>query len=143
MSFDLDDVALERDPNLADFTFDAGNFRTIWEAPTGQAIQRMLTSRFGVAALIGAVSAAPSRPPVTATEYQLYRITGPDAFDDQHKQMTGRLIRQIIEHVGGSFVRSRVKVTFKSRYKSGSIYTFHAHHVSGPETGPNAAAVND
>jgi hypothetical protein len=87
-------------------------------------IYRFLTSRLGVGVLMGAVIAAPSRPPVIATEPFIAKLVGDAAFTDDMKKYTGRVVRQIIEHLGGAFVRRGVKVTVESRYGSGSIYTF-------------------
>ncbi|MCC5610774.1 hypothetical protein LC612_29515 [Nostoc sp. CHAB 5834] len=83
-----------------------------------------MTSRIGVAVLMGAVIAAPSRPPVIATEPYISMLTGEAAFTDEMKKYTGRIVRQIVEHLGGKWVRRGVKVTVSSRYGSGSIYTF-------------------
>lgn len=40
------------------------------------------------------------------------------------KKYAGRLVRYIVEHLGGGWVRRGVKITVASRYSSGSIYTF-------------------
>lgn len=120
----LDAVVLETDPNLRDMDFSAGSHAPAHDSVTGQAIYRLLTSRFGTAVLMGAVIAAPSRPPVIATEPWVHRIVGDHAFTDEMKKYTGRIVRVIVEHLGGRWVRRGVKVTVDSRYGSGSIYTF-------------------
>lgn len=120
----LDTTSLQPDPNLSDLVFSAGSHTPAYESSTGQLIYRFLTSRLGVGVLLGAVIAAPSRPPVIATEPFIAKLVGDAAFTDDMKKYTGRAVRQIIEHVGGSFVRRGVKVTVDSRYGSGSIYTF-------------------
>ena len=120
----LDATSLQTDPNLSDFFFSAGSHTPAYESPTGQSIYRFLTSRTGVVVLMGSVIAAPSRPPVIATEPFITKLVGVEAFTDEMKKYTGRVVRQIIEHIGGSFVRRGVKVTVDSRYGSGSIYTF-------------------
>jgi hypothetical protein len=120
----LDTTSLQPDPNLSDLVFSAGSHTPAYESPTGQVIYRFLTSRLGVGVLMGAVIAAPSRPPVIATEPFIANLVGTAAFTDDMKKYTGRVVRQIIEHLGGAFVRRGVKVTVDSRYGSGSIYTF-------------------
>ena len=120
----LDTTSLQLDPNLSDLVFSAGSHTPSYESPTGQVIYRFLTSRLGVGVLMGAVIAAPSRPPVIATEPFIAKLVGDAAFTDDMKKYTGRVVRQIIEHLGGAFVRRGVKVTVVSRYGSGSIYTF-------------------
>mgnify|MGYP000966819867 CR=1 FL=1 len=120
----LDSTSLQPDPNLSDLVFSAGSHTPAYASPTGQLIYRFLTSRLGVGVLMGAVIAAPSRPPVIATEPFIAKLVGDAAFTDDMKKYTGRVVRQIIEHLGGAFVRRGVKVTVHSRYGSGSIYTF-------------------
>lgn len=120
----LDTTALQADPNLVDLHFTPNSHAPAHDSQTGQAIFTFLTSRLGVAVLVGAVVAAPSRPPVIATEPFIAKIVGEVAFTDDMKKYTGRVVRFIIEHLGGSFVRRGVKVTVDSRYGSGSIYTF-------------------
>lgn len=120
----LDSTSLQPDPNLSDLSFSAGSHTPAYESQTGQLIYRFLTSRLGVGVLMGAVIAAPSRPPVIATEPFIAKLVGDAAFTDDMKKYTGRVVRQIIEHLGGTFVRRGVKVTVRSRYGSGSIYTF-------------------
>lgn len=120
----LDKTSLQTDPNLANLYFIAGSHTPAYESPTGQAIYDFLTSRLGVGVLMGAVIAAPSRPPVIATEPFIAKLVGDEAFTDDMKKYTGRVVRQIIEHIGGAFVRRGVKVTVPSRYGSGAIYSF-------------------
>ena len=130
----LDDTALQPDPNLEGMTFSAGSHGPAFASETGQEIYRLLISRFGVAVLVGAIVSAPSRPPVIATEPWVHRLVGDAAFTDEMKQLTGKLVRAIVEHIGGRWVRKGQKVTVESRYSSGSIYTFRA----APEARPAA-----
>ncbi len=123
-SYLLDATSLQADPNLSDLFFSPGSHTPAHESATGQTILNFLTSRLGVAVLMGAVIAAPSRPPVIATEPFIATLAGEAAFTDEMKKYTGRVVRQIVEHIGGTFVRRGVKVTVQSRYHSGSIYTF-------------------
>jgi hypothetical protein len=120
----LDTTALQFDPNLSDLVFTPSSHAPAHDSEIGKAIYGFLTSRVGVAVLVGAVIAAPSRPPVIATEPFVHRLVGDAAFTDDMKKYTGRIVRFIIEHLGGRWVRRGVKVTVPSRYGSGSIYTF-------------------
>ena len=122
--YKLDSVARQRDPNLQGLKFDHGSFASLAATPAGQAIEATLVSRASAAALVGAISAAPSRPPQPAVESFLADEVGNEAFDDEAKKMTGRMIRQIVAHLGGRWVRRGVPVTVKSRFTKGSIYTF-------------------
>lgn len=125
-NYNPDRIALERDPNLVDLVFDAGSHSTAFETVVGQRIFDLLTSRLGVAMLIGAVCSAQSRPPVVGTEPLLASQIGEDAFTDPMKRLTGRIVRYIIEHIGGAYQSRGVKVTedLGSHYKSGSTYSF-------------------
>lgn len=127
--FVLDEHACAPDPNMVNLMFYPRSHATAHESPTGRMIHDFLTSRLGVALLMGAVLTAPSRPPVVAAEPFLAMLVGDGAFTDEMKKYTGRVVRQIIEHLGGSFVRRGVKVTVPSRYGSGSIYSFHGEFI--------------
>lgn len=124
VAYVLDGVSRQPDPNMADFYFDPRSLVAAHESHVGQMIFGFLTSRAGSLLILGAVLAAPSRPPVVAAEPFLSTLIGEEAFTDEIKKYTGRLIRQIVEHFGGRFVRRGVKVTVPSRYGSGSIYSF-------------------
>ncbi|MBX7458321.1 hypothetical protein K3152_08695 [Qipengyuania sp. 1NDH17] len=123
-TYTIDAVSLQSDPDMSDLFFHPGSHTAAHESETGQAIHNFLTSRLGVAVLLGSVVAAPSRPPVIATEPFVAKLVGDAAFTDEMKKYAGRVVRQIIEHLGGQWVRRGVKVTVPSRYGSGSIYTF-------------------
>lgn len=125
-NFSVDGIALQRDPNLADLSFQAGSHSPAFESETGQRIYDLLTSRIGVAMLVGAVCSASSRPPVVGTEPLLASQIGEAAFSDEMKRLTGRIVRYIVEHIGGKYDTRGVKVTqtLASHYSSGSTYSF-------------------
>jgi hypothetical protein len=126
MAYLLDATSLQIDPNMVDMPFTAHSHAPAHASETGQAIYSFLTSRMGVAVLMGSIIAAPSRPPVIATEPFIAKLVGDAAFTDDMKKYTGRVVRFIVEQIGGEHVRRGVKVTVpSSRYGSGSIYTFH------------------
>ena len=58
----LDATSLRTDPNMGNLDFTPSSHAP-HESETGKAIYGFLTSRLGVALLMGAVIAAPSRPP--------------------------------------------------------------------------------
>jgi hypothetical protein len=120
----LDPVSRQRDPNLQGLIFDHGSFAGLAATAAGQAIESILVSRAAVASLVGAISAAPSRPPQPAVEQFLADDVGNEAFEKEAKKMIGRMIRQIVEHLGGRWVRRGVPITVKSRFTKGSIYAF-------------------
>lgn len=122
-AFDYDAHALERDPNLVTLSFDAGLHEGAFNTAVGQQIYHLVTSRFAIAAMIGALVVAPSRPPVVAVEPLLFQQIGSEAFSDEMKKLTGRIVRFAIEHIGGRWERRGVKVTTRSRYRSGSVYS--------------------
>jgi len=123
-TYSLDAISLQTDPNMVDLFFYPASHTAAHGSEAGQAIHDFLTSRLGIGVLMGAVIAAPSRPPVIATEPFIAKLVGDAGFTDEMKKYTGRVVRQIIEHLGGQWVRRGVKVTVPSRYGSGSIYSF-------------------
>lgn len=120
----LDATSMQLDPNMSNLFLYPGSHIAAHESETGKCILSFLMSRMGVAVLMGAVIAAPSRPPVIATEPYIAMLVGETAFTDEMKKYTGRMVRQIVEHLGARWVRRGVKVTVSSRYGSGSIYKF-------------------
>jgi hypothetical protein len=72
-------------------------------------------------ALLAHVVTKPEVPAVVAVEHVLAKLVGEEAFTDDMKQYTGWRVRQIIEFLGGGWVRAGVRVR-GSRYKTGSIY---------------------
>ena len=129
----LDEISLQPDPNLAGLasSFVAGSHASAHASEVGQRIYALLTSRFGASVLVGAVLAAPSRPPVIATEPFVHRIVGDAGFTDEMKKYSGRVVRYVIQELGGRWVRRGIKVTVESRYASGSIYTFRRAEAVG------------
>jgi hypothetical protein len=109
---------------MVDLFFDPRSHAVAHESIVGQQIHNFLTSRLGIGVIVGAVIAAPTRPPIVPTEPFLAELIGEGAFTDTMKKYTGGLIRQVIEHLGGKFVRRAVKTNVRSRYTSGSIYSF-------------------
>jgi hypothetical protein len=117
-------AVMQPDPNLSDFVPDVGSFKELAGTEKGRAIINVLISIAGVNRIVGSVASAPSRPPVVAVEHALTYQIGCDAFDDETKRFIGRMIRKIVEHLGGRWVRSGVKITVQSTFSKGSIYSF-------------------
>lgn len=117
-------AVMRPDPNLSDFVPDVGSFKELARTEKGRTIIEVLISIAAVNRIIGSVAAAPSRPPVVAVEHALAYHMGADTFDDDTKRFVGRMIRKIIEHLGGRWVRSGVKITVPSTFSKGSIYSF-------------------
>ncbi|HEV2364406.1 MAG TPA: hypothetical protein VGS12_09460 [Caulobacteraceae bacterium] len=91
----------------------------------GSAINRaifdVLCLNICVNAVITHVLVRPDVPPVVAVEHILAALVGDEAFSDDAKQFTGWRIRQIVEFLGGRWVRAGVRVR-GSRFRTGSIY---------------------
>lgn len=118
-----DSIALERDPNLS------GNLSVSIPASHDHPeitpkIAELMTSRAAVAAMVGAVVAAPSKPVAVAVEPLLEAIIGEDAFTDYHKQVVGRLAKAVLLDLGAIHTRTGVPITVTSRFTKGSTYAF-------------------
>lgn len=110
-------------PALADLELRHGNYKTLGESPLGKALCEVMKSEAVVLSLVTSQLVAPSRPPVVALGKVLEHALGDKVFEADFKRLTGRYIRQILEHLGFSWKRSGVDVVVKhSPYASGSIY---------------------
>ena len=90
----------------------------------GQTVISTIMQTEAFSALLGAIEAASSRPPQPALDRYLIPALGPDvAASDEVKILSGRVIRQLIEHVGGWWVRSGVPIIEPSVFANGSIYS--------------------
>jgi hypothetical protein len=121
----LDELDLSRSTLLSsefEQKFDPGNHRPQHESEPGADAFCLVVSRIGVALIIGSVTAAPKIPPVLALERLLQERLGPDALDDKMKQYLGRLVRFVIEDLGGKHERYGARVNRPSAFKSGSTY---------------------
>jgi hypothetical protein len=115
---------LTADSNLADLKPNFGSFANLGTDEFRQSVWDTLVSVQAANRVIGSISAAPSRPPVKAVESLLLEYVGKAVFADEAKKMVGRLMRQIIEHLGGNFVRRGVPLNVESEFTKGSIYKF-------------------
>lgn len=88
---------------------------------TSGEIFALLKLNICVDALLTHVMVQPEVPAVVGIEQILAHYIGNAAFTDDMKQYTGWRVRQIIEFLGGQWVRAGVRVR-GSRYKTGSIY---------------------
>lgn len=118
-----DAIALSRDPNLSNNV--PPEVPPSRELPhTTQKIIELMTSRAAVAAMVGLVVGAPSKPAVTAVEPLLEALIGDDAFTDYHKQVVGRLAKSVLLDLGAKHTRTGVPITVTSRFAKGSTYSF-------------------
>lgn len=129
----LSSTSFIRRSEILDPKFDirpSNTFSALAETKAGQKITRLLLSEGGVLICMGAVLAAPSRPPHAALHPFMQKHVGAQAFEDQYKRMTGSFVRQIMEHIGARFRRSNVPISAEgSQYKSGSTYTFKSVNI--------------
>jgi hypothetical protein len=111
-------------PALSDLDLKHGNYKALGESPMGKALGEVMKSEAVVLSLIAAQTAAPSRPPVVGIHRLLKHSLGEKIFEPDFKRLTGRYVRQILEHLGFRWKRSGVDVIVSnSPYASGSIYT--------------------
>ncbi len=103
------------------FDFDAGSFSDLSDTPTGKALWEFLNSEKALACLD--TTTYLQRPALEGLQSQLLAKFGEEIKPDRWKQMTGRMVRQIMEHRGYQLdqtgVRTRVGELFTSaaRYK--------------------------
>lgn len=109
-------------PALADLDLKHGNYKAIGESPIGKALCEVMKSEAVVLSLVTAQIAAPSRPPIVGIGKLLKHALGDKVFEPDFKRLTGRYVRQILEHLGFRWKRSGVDVVVISPYASGSIY---------------------
>ena len=110
-------------PALMDLELKHGNYKVLGESAIGQALCKVMKSEAAVLSLVTSQIVAPSRPPVVSLSKLLKHALGDKAFEPDFKRLTGRYVRQILEHLGFRWKRSGVDVVVKdSPYASGSIY---------------------
>ena len=89
----------------------------------GMALIQLLMEEPVVCALLGAIDAAPSKSPLPALDRYLLARIGADVAQDDPKRFIGRLVRQIVEHLGGTHVRDGADIQVASIFTTGSIYS--------------------
>ncbi len=103
------------------FEFDAGSFSDLAETSTGKALWKFLNTEEALACLD--TTTFLQRPALEGLQPQLLAKFGEEIRLDRWKQMTGRMVRQIMESRGYQLdqtgVRTRVGELFTSaaRYK--------------------------
>jgi hypothetical protein len=113
-----------RHPALADLDLKHGNYKVLGESALGKALGEVIKSEAAVLALVTSQIVAPSRPPIVGIGKLLRHALGDKIFEPDFKRLTGRYVRQILEHLGFRWKRSGVDVVVNnSPYASGSIYT--------------------
>ena len=117
---------MKRHPWLHNFNVNYGGLgpsQKFAREKLGQSVIDVVLSETGFTALIGAIDAAPKRPPHPAFDRYLLEAIGLPALEEQVRILCGRLVRQAIEHVGGHHVRTGVPVNVASIFANGSIYS--------------------
>ena len=117
---------MQRHPWLAKFALNyllLGPLAAFARSALGQQVIEVILSRDAVTALVGAIDAAPARPPQPALDRYLLPVIGLAALDDNVKMLSGRVIRQLVEFLGGQHQRKGVPITVASVFANGSIYT--------------------
>jgi hypothetical protein len=117
---------MQRHPWLTNFVLNErqlGPAAAFARSALGQKVTEVVLSRDALTAVIGAIDAAPARPPQPALDRYLLPVIGLAALDDNVKQLSGRILRQVVEHLGGRHERKGVPVNVASAYANGSIYT--------------------
>jgi hypothetical protein len=120
-------TTLARHPAVGDDffrSFDAGNLAPTYDTREGARLLELLTSVHGVCAVLGAVSAAPTKPPMPAIEGMIRDQLGGDILRRHDiKQLTGRALKQIIEYLGGKWEGRGTPITVTSAFTKGSTYS--------------------
>lgn len=117
---------MHRHPKLAKFVLNyqqLGPSASFARSALGQQLIEVILSRDAATAIVGAIDAAPARPPQPALDRYLLPTIGLAALDDNVKILAGRVIRQVVEHLGGEHKKKGVPVTVASVFANGSIYT--------------------
>ena len=116
---------MQRHPRFKSFVLDnkqLGPSAPFAQTSIGKLVIEVLLSTDAVNALLGAIDAAPARPPHPALDRHLLPVLGPAALDDSVKILCGRVVRQVVEHLGGRHVRKGVPITVASVFANGSVY---------------------
>jgi hypothetical protein len=88
-----------------------------------QKIDFILTRNVSLALLANHVSTRAGTPAIVAVEGILAYCLGDEAFTNDMKQFAGWRVRQIVEAMGGTWVKAGVKIR-NSHYSSASTYRF-------------------
>jgi hypothetical protein len=119
-------VAEDIHPLLHDFRLNEGRLGPsagFAETPTGCRILSIMMTTPAFSALLGALEAAPSRPPQPALDRYILPAIGMEALTRDSRILVGRYIRQLAEHVGFKWLRSDVTLTVPASATTGAIYT--------------------
>jgi hypothetical protein len=121
----MQSIPLDPHPELANFQLDesklAGRSGPLARSVEGQRLLEILKSRDAVCAVIGAIDADPDASPLPALHRYLVWHLGMIAADDEMKILAGRILRQIVEHLGGTHHPPKV-IAVGGIFTSGSVY---------------------
>ncbi len=116
---------MRRHPRFKSFVLDysqLGPSAPFARTPEGRSVIDVVLSTGAVDAVLGAIDSSPARPPHPALDRHLLPVIGSAALDDGVKILCGRVVRQLVEHLGGRHVRKGVSITVASVFANGSIY---------------------
>jgi hypothetical protein len=120
-------TAMERHPELANFRLnyaELGPSASLARSPDGQRLIEVIMSRDAVSAIRGAIDAAPSRPPQPALDRYLLPELELRAADDEMKKLGGRVVKQVVKHLGGQHEQKSVPITVQGICANGSTYSW-------------------
>ncbi|MEH6386720.1 MULTISPECIES: hypothetical protein [Pseudomonas] len=100
--------------------FDPGSFSDVANTPLGAAIWRFLHEDSSIACL--ETTTYLKRPALEGLQPHLLAEFGDDIRADRVKQMTGRMVRQVMENLGYSLDQTDVGIRVGDLYKTAARY---------------------
>jgi hypothetical protein len=100
--------------------YNANSFNDLFAVPLGQDLWKFLNEHDSVLCL--KLASDLQRPAVEGITEELYKRFGNKIKEDRWKQMTGHMIRQILENEGYQLQSSNIKVRFGDVFSYGSKY---------------------
>ena len=130
MSVPTQHDSIDRQPNsFIDLdAYNPGSHGAAHNSEVGQKCFAICVSRIGSHLLLGAVLAAPTRPPQPAVEPLLIDEVGEAAFTDPMKRYIGAVVRFVIEQLGGEHHSYGSNVRVRSYFSKGSTYRLKDWH---------------
>lgn len=102
------------------FDFNAGSFSDVANTPIGRDVWQFLNTEIILARLDTATFLG--RPALEGIQPQLLERFGEEIRPDRYKQMTGRMVRQIMEHRGYILDQANVRTRVGDLFTSAARY---------------------